>query len=301
MRRIIIQHNITVVNTHFPDLGSLLFVALKKLKLFEGKIILSFHLSDVREALAAEGRDRRLWRVLLRGADHVVVVSDDLAKDVLALDPTSAAKMTTIYNGVDLALFARSKGEPCAPFSVPNQSKTIVSIGAFIPRKGHDVLVRAFGHVSHQVPDARLVLVGGDGPELEPIRQLIDSLGLSEKVTIFKDVPHEQIPAFLFQAQLFVLASRRESFGLVVTEAAAAKVPVVCTKAQGLRELIIDGVRGRLVAIGDHIALADAIIDVLTHPGDAQQMAANFYGYVSSNLTWRHAYEKYIQLSRQHP
>lgn len=130
-----------------------MFVALKKLKLFEGKIILSFHLSDVREALAAERRDRRLWRVLLRGADHIVVVSDDLAEDVLALDPTSAAKMTPIYNG-SILLYLHA----CAPFSVPNQSKTIVSIGAFIPRKGHDVLVRAFGHVSRQVPDARLVL-----------------------------------------------------------------------------------------------------------------------------------------------
>jgi len=298
MRRFINQHNITIVNTHFPGLNSLLFVALKKLKLFKGKIILSFHLSDVRVAQAAEGRERRLWSVLLRGADHIVVVSADLAKEVLALDPTSAAKMTTIYNGVDLALFARGKDETCAPFSVPNQSKIIVSIGAFIPRKGHDVLVRAFGHVSHQVPDARLVLVGGDGPEVERIRRLIDSLGLSEKVAIFKDVPHEQIPAFLFQAQLFVLASRRESFGLVVTEAAAANVPVVCTKAQGLRELITDGVNGKLVAIDDHVALADAIVEVLTHSEEAGRMAANFYEYVKSSLTWHHAYEKYIQLSQ---
>jgi glycosyltransferase involved in cell wall biosynthesis len=135
MRRFINQHNITIVNTHFPGLNSLLFVALKKLKLFKGKIILSFHLSDVRGAQAAEGRER-LWSVLLRCADHIVVVSADLAKEVLALDPTSAAKMTTIYNGVDLALFARGRDEPCAPFSVPNQSKIIVSIGAFIPRIG---------------------------------------------------------------------------------------------------------------------------------------------------------------------
>jgi glycosyltransferase involved in cell wall biosynthesis len=148
------------------------------------------------------------------------------------------------------------------------------------------------------VPDARLVLVGGDGPEVERIRRLIDSLGLSEKVTIFKDVPHEQIPAFLFQAQLFVLASRRESFGLVVTEAAAANVPVACTKAQGLRELITDGVNGRLVAIDDHVPLANTSVNVLTHSEEAGRMAANFFEYVRSSLTWRHAYEKYIQLSR---
>jgi glycosyltransferase involved in cell wall biosynthesis len=298
MRRIIDRHKIRIINPHFPDLASLLFLVLRKFKLFKGKIILSFHGSDVRNALSTKGQERKLWRMLLRGADHIVVVSNDLATDVLALDPTVAAKMTTIYNGVDLALFTPAEHEQPARFSLPNQGKTILSVGAFIPMKGHDVLVRAVGRVLSRMPDARLVLVGGDGPEIEPIRQLINSMSLAHRVTIFKDVPHECIPEFLAQAQLFVLASRRESFGLVVTEAGAAKVPVVCTKAQGLRELIIDGVTGRLVEIDDHIALADAIVDVLTHPDDARRMAAKFYEYVRSNLTWHHTYEKYIRLPR---
>jgi len=203
--------------------------------------------------------------------------------------------MTTIYNGVDLALFAPAEH---ARFSAPKQGKTILSIGAFIPRKGHDVLVRAFGHVLSKVPDARLVLVGGDGPEIEPTRQLINSMSLASRVTIFIDVPHERIPAFLSQAKLFVLASRRESFGLVVTEAAAAKVPVVCTNAEGLRELITDGVTGRLVEIDDHIALTDAIVDVLMHPDKAQRMATKFYERVRSNFTWHHTYKNYLHLAR---
>jgi glycosyltransferase involved in cell wall biosynthesis len=298
MRRIIDQHNITIINPHFPDLASLVFLALKKLKLFKGKIILTFQGSDARNALSTKEYERNLWRMLLRGVDHIVVVSDDLAKVILAVDSTVAAKMTTIYNGADLALFAPPEREPRARFSVPNQGKTILSIGVFIPRKGHDVLVRAFGRVLSQVPDARLVLVGGDGPEIEPIRQLINSLSLAHRVIIFKDVPHERIPDFLSQAQLFVLASRGEGSPLVVAEAAAAKVPVVCTKAGGAPELITDGVTGRLVAIDDHIALADAIVDVLTHPDEAQRMAVKFHEYVRSNLTWHHAYEKYIRLSR---
>ena len=72
---------------------------------------------------------------------------------------------------------------------------------------------------------------------------------------------------------------------------------VVCTKADGLSELITDGVTGRLVAIDDHIALADTIVDVLTHPDEAQRMAVKFYEYVSSNLSWHHAYEGYLQLA----
>jgi L-malate glycosyltransferase len=298
MRRIINQRNIKIINPHFPGLASLVFLVLKNLKLFKGKIILSFHGSDVRDALCSRGRERKLWWMLLRGADHIVVVSDDLAKDVLALDSTVAAKITTIYNGVDLALFTPAKQEQVARLSLPNQGKTILSIGAFVRIKGHDTLVRAFSHVLRQLPDARLVLVGGNGPELEPIRHLIKSLLLEDKVVISTDVPHEQIPAFLSQAQLFVLASRREGFGLVVTEAAAAKVPIVCTKAHGLRELITDGVTGRLVEIDNHNALADTIVDVLTHPDEAERMALKFYDYVTNNLTWHQSYERYIQLCR---
>src|SRR6266576_3259281 len=86
LRRIIDQQNIRIINPHFPGLESLLFLVLKKLGLFTGKIILSFHLSDVRDALSTKGRERNLWRMLLRSADHIVVDSDDLAKDVLTLD-----------------------------------------------------------------------------------------------------------------------------------------------------------------------------------------------------------------------
>jgi len=297
MRRIIREHDITIINPHFPDLGSLLFGALKKLRLFKGKIILSFHLSDVQNALSTTGLERALWEWLLRGADHIVVVSDDLAKDVLALDPTVSTKITTIHNGVDLAKFALPEQKKTAPLIIPSSDKNVLSVGAFVPRKGHDILVRAFDHVLSKVPEACLIIVGGDGPEIQPIRKLINSMSLAHKVKIFKDVPHERIPAFLSQAQLFVLASRREGHPLAVIEAAAAKVPVVCTRAEGLRELITDRVNGLLVDIDDEHTLADAMADLLTHPGEAQRMAARFHEHVKNNLTWGHTYQKYLQLA----
>jgi len=108
---------------------------------------------------------------------------------------------------------------------------------------------------------------------------LIDSLGLSERVTIFKDVPHEQIPAFLFQAQLFVLASRREGHPLAVIEPGTAGLPVVCTRAFGLWQLISEGLAGRIVEVDDVAGLAHAIIDLLTHPDEAKRLATNFHEY----------------------
>jgi glycosyltransferase involved in cell wall biosynthesis len=293
MLNVIKENKIEVINPHFPDLGSLLFILMKQLRLFRGRIILSFHLSDIRGAQATKSLEKKLWKLLLRKADNIVVVSDDLATEVLAIEPDAAKKLVRIYNGVEVSLFAAPNDGP----DISNGgTKTIVSIGAFIHRKGHDILVRAFAHVLGKIPEARLMIIGGDGPEAEPLRQLIHSLAVADKVTIYKDVPHERIPEFLSRAALFTLASRSESFGIVVGEAGAAKLPVVCTRATGLRELITDQVTGRLVDIDDHVALADAIVDLLTHREKARDMAARLNEQVRTNFTWHKAYGKYLQI-----
>jgi glycosyltransferase involved in cell wall biosynthesis len=294
------RYNIRVINPHYPGLASLVFLILKKTGLFKGKIILSFHLSDIQGALATNGVERKLWRILLRGADHSVVVSRDSAANLLKLDSSIADKLVTIPNGVDLALFPLRDRGVTAGYSGFPQERTIVSVGAFLPRKGHDVLIRAFRYVLELVPDARLIIVGGDGPEVDPLRSLINSLALNDKIRICKDVPHEQIPTLLCQAQLFVLASRQEGHPLAVVEAGAAGLPIVCTQGAWSRELISDGVTGRLVPLGDERALASAMVDLLIHPREAQRMASRFHDYVKKNLGFENTYRKYLQLDREH-
>jgi glycosyltransferase involved in cell wall biosynthesis len=271
-----------------------MFLTLRKIGRFNPKIVLSFHGSDVKNLLRAAGLERLLWKSVLRHVDHIAVVSKSLAMELVELEPHIAGKLATINNGVDLQAFA---GDDLK--AIPTEAdhgKTIVSVGTFSAIKGHDVLVQAFSLVVKRVPNCRLVLVGKRGPELERIRALIDALRLDRKVSIHADVPHEHIAAFFCQARLFVLASRREGFPLVLAEAAAAKVPIVCTKVGGASELIVDGITGKLVDGEDPISLADAITELLTHPQDAERIAMNCYEYVKSNLTWDHSYQKYLQL-----
>jgi glycosyltransferase involved in cell wall biosynthesis len=295
MRRIIRRHRIEVINPQFPGLGCLLFVILRKLGLFEGKIILSFHNSDVTNALGTYGFERRLWSILLGNADRLVLVSNSLDADLLTIEPGIADKLTTIYNGVDLGLFASPDGVE-APMPQQHTGPTIISVASFLPIKGHDVLVRALSLVMKKIPDVRLLLVGHDGPVFQGIRPLIDQLGLADRVVLCKDVSHERIPAYLAHAQLFVLASHREGHPLAVIEAGAAGLPVVCTRAIGSIELISDKITGRIVDVGDEHALAEAIIDLLTHPEEARRMATRFREYITNNLTWKRTYEKYLEL-----
>jgi glycosyltransferase involved in cell wall biosynthesis len=296
VRRLIHRHNIEVINPQFPGLGCLLFLVLKWLHLFKGKIILSFHNSDVTNALGSTGLERRLWRLLLRHADRIILVSNSLAGDLLAIEPSVSDKLTTIYNGVDLGLFASLDGveDPLPQHSGP----TVISVASFLPIKGHDVLVRALSIVVKKIPNVRLVLVGHDGPVFKEIRPLIDKLSLGERVFLYKDISHEHIPAYLAQAQLFVLASHREGHPLAVIEAGAVGLPVVCTRAIGSIELISDKITGRMVDVGDEHALAEAMIDLLTHPQEAQRMARQFHDYIKSNLTWSRTYQGYLDVAR---
>ena len=297
LRRILNRDRIQVVNPHFPGLESLIFLVLKRLFLFSGKVIVSFHLGDVRSALATRGLERHLWKILLRGVDDIVVVSNQLGGDVLTLEPSAASKMTTIYNGVDFATFGNHKDDSDTRFENPVRSNTLVSVGAFVRRKGHDVLVRAMAKVVLKMPDVRLLIVGGDGPEFEPIQQLIATTALNKHVFLYKDVPHEQIPQYLKQAGLFVLASRGEGNPLAVIEAGAAGIPVIYTGKGGCTELIDDGVTGRLVTVDDEEDLADAIIELLQDQGKAREMAMRFQRFIKENLSWERTYQQYVRLA----
>ena len=295
--RILARFKVKVVNAHFPDLGALLFVLLKESHLFSGKIIISFHGSDIQSALLTNRFKRGLWRILLRGADHIVVVSDGLGKEVQALEPKIAGKLRTAYSGVDVATFASAKRHQEPVGYDAHLRPTIISVAGFVNVKGHDTLLRAFSLVVTRIQEVRLLLVGSSGPEVERIRQLVNSLSLGESVEMFQDIPHEQIPAYLSRASLFALASRAEGgIPLALIEAGAATLPVVCTRAAGARELITDGVSGRLVDIDDYVALADTMVDMLTRPAEAKRMAANLYEFVTNQLTWQGAYQRYLDL-----
>jgi len=292
---IIKRHKIAVINPHFPGLGSLVFIILKKFGLFHGKIVFSFHNSDITTAAKTSGLERRLWRFLLRRADRIVLVSNSLAPDLLTVEPRVAHKLTTVYNGVDVGLFSLPD-QVEKSLSRQDAGPTVISVASFLPIKGHDVLVRAFSSVVKKIPNARLLLVGHDGPAYQEIRLLVDKLALGDHVFLHKDVSHEQIPGFLAQSQLFVLASHREGHPLAVMEAGAAGLPVICTRAIGSTELISDKITGRIVEVGDEHALADVMIELLTNPEEAQRMAIKFQEYIKNALTWRNTYERYLRL-----
>jgi phosphatidylinositol alpha-mannosyltransferase len=144
----------------------------------------------------------------------------------------------------------------------------ILFIGQAVERKGLPVLLKAFEALREHVP-ATLTLVGASPEQVEPL--LLDSRGVSA----LGKVSEEQKAAALDQADVLCAPSLRgESFGMVLTEAFAARTPVVASNITGYRDVVRDGVDGVLVPPGDPIALAEALRAIALDPQRRTSMAA---------------------------
>nr|WP_030571878.1 glycosyltransferase family 4 protein [Streptomyces aureocirculatus] len=151
-------------------------------------------------------------------------------------------------------------------------AKVVAAAGRLAPGKRFDLLVRAFATVAEQHPDWRLRIYGA-GTQQEPLRELIDELGLGENVEL-AGVRSPIEPEFA-RASIVASASDAESFGMTLVEAMRCGVPVVSTDCPlGPAEIITDGHDGRLVPRGDAAALAKALVELIEDPGLRRTMGA---------------------------
>jgi len=296
LRKLLDATRASVVNPHYPHLGLLHFSILRAMGLFRGSIVLSFHLSDAHNADSAHGLERWLWKWLLWSADRIVTPTDDLYEPLLRVAPGIRAKLVTINNGVDFALCS-SRPPEFDRFPPELTGRPVVlSIGNFEARKGHDVVMRAMVQVRRERPAAALVVLGAARPYLGELERLREDLGMEAAVFFFANVPHEMLPCYLSRASLFALGTESETFCLALLEAGAAGLPIVCTQAPGVVEVITDRTTARLVPIGDVDSMAKAILETLDHPKEAEQRASVFRQEIRDHLTWDHHYRKYQSL-----
>jgi glycosyltransferase involved in cell wall biosynthesis len=302
LRTLCRKYSIRVLNPHFIGLEYLPLLFLRKLGLFRGKLILSFHGADIREMMQSHGLETFLSKMLLRGADVLVPCSDGLREELLMFVPDCAARTVVVHNGIDAPAFAALATEPFVLPEAFRQRKIILNIGAFEYKKAHDILLRAFAIVKQSHPEAALVIAGQRSSAA--VAQLGVELGIQDDLLLFESIPHAQIVALLKRSDMFVLSSRwqkgicGEGFAMALLEAAAVEKPVISTLSCGTTELIRDGENGRLVPTDDPEALAHAMVDFLNNPEDAARMARVLHEDVDRRFTWKDAYNKYVRLAQ---
>jgi glycosyltransferase involved in cell wall biosynthesis len=203
-------------------------------------------------------------RLSYRRADRVVAIStgvgDGLSKR-FGIDP---ARVTTIYNAVDLSSVRARARE--APPPLPDQP-FVVAAGRLVHQKGFDVLISAFAAQLAR-RDLALVILG-EGPERAALQDLARRHGVEHRIHLPGFVANPW--SYFARAAAFVCSSRWEGFGNVIIEAMACGAPVVATDCDfGPREIIQHDDSGLLVPVGDAAAIGAAITSIL----DDQQLAS---------------------------
>jgi D-inositol-3-phosphate glycosyltransferase len=267
----------------------------------------SFHtLGRVKDATRREGEPTEsLVRIaaehdVIAGSDCVIASTpfeaDDLAHRYLA-DP---ARLCVTHPGVNHDLFAPGSRPTARKLLGWDDRPVVLFVGRIQPLKGLDVALEAFVRVRQEIPDARLVVVGGpsgvhgDG-ELERIRAKVDALRLEECVEFVPSRPHHEIAEYYRGADVLLVPSRSESFGLVAAEAQACGLPVVATRVGGLAYAVEDGVSGFLVDGWDPDGFAAAAIKILRNEDLATRLAKGAVGF-ATRFSWKVAADRLLEL-----
>ncbi len=219
-------------------------------------------------SIKARGADIHHWgtapataaqvRAAGRAADGVLAVSRAMRADMAALG-IPGDRIRVHHTGVDLDRFApaeRTAGKAAYGVTGP----LIVSLGALIARKGHDVAIGAMP----SLPGATL-LIAGEGPARGALEAQIAALGLGGRVRLLGSIPHAELPALLAAADVMALASSSEGLANAWVEALACGTPVVVTDAGGAGEVVTDPAYGR-IADRTAPAFAAAIAALLADP-----------------------------------
>lgn len=197
----------------------------------------------------------------LRQADRIWAVSRTAAKALQERLGVDARKITVVYEGVDYGAFSPERRE--RPMGLTTCAPYIATVATLYPNKNIAKLIRAFAQLVAQGYPHELLIIGNDwhGHRSE-LEQVTRGLGLAERVRFLGGVEHRRIPELLSEAQLFVLFSSVESFGLPVLEAMAAGVPVIISESSALPE--IAGGAALLCRAGDVDHLAERMRQVLS-------------------------------------
>lgn len=166
-------------------------------------------------------------------------------------------RITVIPNGVDPDVFTPAKrtNAPRARFGIPDTAPLVVSTGRLVGWKGLHVVIEALA----DFPEAHYLIIG-DGEARPALQSLAAERGLTRRVHFSGEVPHRELPELLAAADIFVQPSiGEEAFGISVVEAMACALPVLASAQGGLKEIVLPGVTGELLAAGDIGVWKDAL------------------------------------------
>lgn len=265
------KYELDLVHMHYaiPHAASA-FLAREMLKAERDlKIVTTLHGTDI-TLVGLHPSFQAITQFSILQSNGLTAVSEYLKEETVRDFSVPPERIEVIPNFVDTTLF-RPGRQPCHRASLaPGGERIVMHVSNFRAVKRVEDVVEVFARIHRKVP-SRLVFVG-DGPERPRAVQRADDLGVRDDVLFLGK--HASVDELLPCADLFLLPSENESFGLAALEAMASGAPVIASRVGGLPEVVEDGVTGYLFPVGEVEAMAEGGIRLLLDEAHHADMAA---------------------------
>jgi L-malate glycosyltransferase len=294
---VIKNNNLDLLHVHYAIPHASAAYMAKKILEKEGRqipVITTLHGTDI----TLVGKDKTYAPVVtfsINQSDAITAVSNNL-RDETYRTFTIEKEIEVIYNFVDVQRFTRKPIDAFRKVIAPNGERILLHASNFRKIKRVQDVVKIFYEVQKEVP-SKLLFVG-DGPERQTAEELSRALGVDNDMRFVGK--QEQMEDILAIADLFLLTSEYESFGLAALEAMAAGVPVVSTNAGGLSEINIAGQTGYLADVGDVATMTRQALSILkddaTLKGFKERSAAHARKYDIHHIVpiYEKLYERFL-------
>lgn len=280
--RLLKKQHYDIVHVHWPFPNGIFGVIAKWFT--SCPLIFTFHGAEFSLMRRVAGGKWILGKIL-ENADVVSANSSSTAGQIRHILPIP---VRVIPFGVSSVFLTHEINSPVSRSK--NRTKQILYVGRLIERKGVEYLIAAISKIPKSL-DVRLTIVG-EGPLRETLVNVVKSLGLTKKIHLAGKINDRELDRLYRLSDVFVLPSvhdvwgETEGLGVVLLEAMAHRKPVVATRVGGIVDIVKPGETGLLVEEKNSAALADAIIELLTNPKRAAQLARSGEQYARKHFGW---------------
>lgn len=295
---IIKLYNLDIIHMHYAVPHAVCGILAREMSGRDVKIVTTLHGTDI----TVLGQDMSLVSAIKYGietSDATTSVSESLTEDTHRLiQPVK--DIQTIYNFIDESKFnmygrAKSGKQLREIYNISLTAKVLMHTSNFRPIKRLDDVIRTFNLVQKSV-ESVLILVG-DGPEMTSVRSLVQSLQLTDKVLLVGQ--QSDVKSYYQLADIFLLMSEKESFGLVLLEAMNSGAVPIGSTAGGIREVIKHKHSGYIVETGDYKKAAEYIIKLLENENLYSKIQSQMLNDVKANFNSEKIISQYEDLYKK--
>ncbi len=261
MHEVTLAHDLEILHCHYaiPHATSA-WIAKEMLRQTKNdvRVVTTLHGTDI-TIVGQDPSFRQITKFSIEKSDGLTAVSRYLQTETLTTFGCTACRIEVIPNFVDPDVYDRSRYTSILDEQLTSETRVLMHVSNFRPVKRVKDVIQIFDRVRKKVPSVLLMV--GDGPDRVDAETEARELGIQDKVFFLGKI--DAVAPLLAGADLFLLPSSGESFGLSALEALATGVPVIGANVGGLPEVVREGETGFLRPVGDVDAMAEAAVDVL--------------------------------------